>query len=199
MSLLTDAADTAIAIFRSVLMIAALLLGVVCIIDWAVRTRRISPFNGVARFFRTTVDPLIAPIERRVVRAGGSPASAPWWALVAVLVGGFLLLSLLEFIRFQLINAVMLTRSGPAGLARLVISAIFSILRIAVIVRMIASWLPISQLSRWVRWSYRLSEPVLAPLRQFVPTLGGIDITPLIAYFLLGLIESAIFHVFQLM
>jgi YggT family protein len=93
----------------------------------------------------------------------------------------------------------MLTRSGPAGIAHLVISAFFSILRIAIIVRVIASWLPVSQLSRWIRWSYRLSEPVLAPLRQFIPTLGGIDITPIIAYFLLGLIESAIFHVFQLM
>lgn len=199
MSLVIDAGDTAIALFRSALMIAALLLGVVCVVDWAVRTRRISPFNGVARFFRSTVDPLIAPLERRVVRAGGSPASAPWWALVAVLVGGFLLLTLFEFIHWQLITAAVLARSGPAGIAHLVISAFFSILRIAIIVRVIASWLPVSQLSHWIRWSYRLSEPVLVPLRQFVPTLGGIDITPIIAYFLLGLIESAIFHVFQLM
>jgi YggT family protein len=31
-----------------------------------------------------------------------------------------------------------------------------------------------------------LSEPILRPLRQIVPTLGMIDITPILAYFLLG-------------
>jgi YggT family protein len=41
-----------------------------------------------------------------------------------------------------------------------------------------------------VRWSYQLSEPILAPLRRIVPNLGGLDITPILAYFLLSLTES---------
>jgi len=199
MSLLLSGADTAIALFRALLLVLAILLGVICVMDWAVRTRKISPFNRLARFFRSTVDPFLAPIERRVVRAGGLPSSAPLWALGALLVGGFLLLTALEFLRSQALTATTLVDAGPAGVARVIISALFSILRIAIIVSVIASWLPISQLSPWVRWSYRLSEPVLRPLRQFVPSLGGLDLTPLIAYFLLGLIESAIFHLFGLM
>lgn len=199
MAVVLNGTDTFIALFRTVLMVLAILLGIVCVIDWAVRTRRISPFNGIARFFRSTVDPFIAPVERRVVRAGGLPSSAPLWALVIVLVGGFLILSLLEFLRTQMVSAAMLASDGPAGIFRLAITAVFSLLRIAIIVSVIASWLPVSQFSPWVRWSHRLSEPVLRPLRQFVPSLGGLDITPIIAYFLLGLIESAILHVFQLM
>ena len=192
MEALVSGADVIIAVFRMVMGVVALMLVVVCVIDWAVRTRRISPFNSVARFFRSTVDPLIAPVERRVVRAGGMPSSAPLWALAVAVIGGFILLTFLEFLRAQLTTAAMLVNSGPMGILRLVVIAAFSLLRIAIIVSVIASWLPISQYSRWVRWSYRLSEPILKPLRQFVPSLGGLDITPIIAYFLLGVIESAI-------
>jgi YggT family protein len=41
-----------------------------------------------------------------------------------------------------------------------------------------------------VSWSYRLTEPILAPLRRVIPTLGAFDISPIVAYFLLGLIQS---------
>lgn len=194
-SLLIDGFTTAISLLRSVLFVVVAVLGVVCIVDWAVRTRRISPFNGVARFFRASIDPFIAPVERRVVRAGGLPSSAPFWTFIVVLIGGILLITLLDFLRAQIITAALALSSGSLGVFALLIRAIFSLLRIAIIVAVVSSWLPISQYSAWVRWSYKLSNPVLAPLRQFIPPLGGIDITPIIGYFLLGLIESALFHV----
>jgi uncharacterized protein YggT (Ycf19 family) len=34
---------------------------------------------------------------------------------------------------------------------------------------------------------------MLAPLRRFVPVLGGLDITPILAYILLSIIESFLF------
>ena len=199
MSPLIDGLGALTSMFRSVLFAVAVLLALVCILDWAVRTRRISPFNSVARFFRSSVDPLIKPVERRVVRAGGQPSSAPLWAFIAVLVGGILLLTLLDFLRIQLLAAGVWTSAGPSGVLHLAISAVFSLLRIAIIVAVVSSWLPISPYSKWVRWSYRLSDPVLAPLRRVIPSLGGIDITPIVAYFLLGLIESVIFRAFGLL
>jgi YggT family protein len=183
-------ASAVIQVLRGALLSIAVVFGVICILDWAVRTRKISPFNAVARFCRATVDPFIAPIERRVVRAGGTPASAPLWALVAVVVGGILLLSFLDFITIQVARSIIASQNGAAGIFHLLVSWTFTILKIALIVRVISSWLPISPFSRWVRWSYQLSEPILAPLRRIVPNLGGLDITPILAYFLLSLTES---------
>src|SRR2546430_16657424 len=80
--------DAVIQILRTALLSIAVVFGAICVLDWAVRTRKISPFNAVARFCRSTVDPIISPTERRVVRAGGTPAAAPLWALVAVVIGG---------------------------------------------------------------------------------------------------------------
>ena len=165
---------------------------VICVVDWAVRTKRINAFNPVARYFRSTIDPFIAPIERRVVRAGGSPTVAPWWALVAAVVGGILLISLLGFIRNQLLVVSLAANEGTVGIFRLVILWTFALLRLALLVRVLSSWLPINPHSPWLRWSFVLSEPILRPMRQVVPMLGPVDITPIIAYFLLGILARVL-------
>jgi YggT family protein len=189
-----SATDAGVQILKTVLLWIALVFAAICALDWAVRTRKISPFNAIARFCRSTVDPMIAPIERKVVRAGGTPASAPLWALAAVVVGGILLLSFLDLIRTEVVRSMIASQDGSAGIFHLLVSWTFGILKIALIVRVISSWLPISPYSGWVRWSYALSEPILAPLRRIVPNLGGLDITPILAYFLLNIIESVLFR-----
>jgi YggT family protein len=181
-------------VLRTVLLSIALVFGAICVLDWAVRTRKISPFNAIARFCRSTVDPLIVPIERKVVRAGGTPAAAPLWALAAVVVGGILLLTFLDFIRLGVANSIIASQSGAGGIFHLLVSWTFTILKIALLVRVISSWLPVSPYSAWVRWSYVLSEPILAPMRRIVPNLGGLDVTPILAYFLLNLTESLLFR-----
>jgi YggT family protein len=183
-------AAAVIQVLRAALLSIALVFGAICLLDWAVRTRKISPFNAIARFCRSTVDPLIAPIERRIVRAGGAPASAPLWALAAVVIGGILLLTMLDIIRSEVIRSIVASQDGAAGIFHLLVSWTFTILKVALVVRVISSWLPISPHSAWIRWSYLLSEPILAPMRRVVPTMGGLDLTPILAYFLLNIIES---------
>ena len=187
-------ADAATQLLRTALFSIAVVFGAICVLDWAVRTRKISPFNAIARFCRSTIDPFISPIERKVVRAGGTPASAPLWALAGVVIGGILLLTLLDVIKLEVIRSIVASQEGAAGIFHLLVGWTFTILRLAIIVRVISSWLPISPYSVWVRWSYLLSEPILAPLRRVVPSLGGIDITPILAYFLLSIVESVLFR-----
>jgi YggT family protein len=177
---------------RYALFAAAVIVGIVAAVDWAVRTRRLNPFGGVARFFRRTIDPLMVPIERRVVRAGGRPSSAPFWALGAVVVGGLILIALFDFLTRQLAFATTAVSFGPRGVLALLVGWTFALLRIALIVRVISSWIRVSPFSPWVRWTYPLTEWMLAPLRRVIPLLGGIDITPIVAYLLLGLLEGIV-------
>jgi YggT family protein len=144
---------------------------------------------------RTSVDPLMAPVERRILRAGGLPSSAPWWTLVFVVVGAIILVTLLGFIRNQLAAIATSSSIGAAGIAVLLIRWTFGILRLAVIVRVISSWFRMSPYSPWIRWSFQLTEWFIGPLRQIIPTIGVIDITPIVAYFLLGLLEGAFFAI----
>ena len=182
-------ADVVENVLRIALLSVAIVFGVICLLDWAVRTKKISPFNAIARFCRSTVDPILAPIERRIVRAGGTPAAAPLWALAGVVIGGILLLTAIDMIRLGVAKSVVIA-TGAGGIIYLLVSWTFTILKAAIIVRVISSWLPISPYSKWVNWSYRLSEPMLAPLRRIVPNFGGLDVTPIIAYILLSIIAN---------
>lgn len=178
------------AALRGSLFAFAVVVGIFCALDWMVRTRRLNPFGPVARFLRSTIRPLIVPVERRILRSGGNPQNAPWWTLAGVILGGIILLSLLDFVRDQMIFASALLSSGPAGLYKLVVSWAFAVLRLALIVRVLLSWLHPSPFAWYVRWSYALTEWFLRPMRGIIPLIGMIDITPILAYFLLGLLQT---------
>ena len=184
--------DQVIGAVRFALVFLAAVFAVFCLIDWMVRTRRVNVFGTLARFTRSKIDPILEPIERRVVRAGGNPASAPLWALAAVVIGGILLISVLDFIRAEILGLSLAAQLGPRGYLRLLVGYTFDFLRVALMVRVVSSWLPVSPYSGWIRWSYAVSEPMLKPLRQIIPAMGPIDITPIIAYFLIGFLQGAV-------
>jgi len=187
--------DAFLRVLRITLFVAVVIIAVICLVDWLVRTRRINAFNPIARRMRSTIDPLMAPVERRVVRAGGLPASAPWWTLVFAVIGTIVVIWLLGFIRSQVGLIATSSRAGAGGMVVLLIRWTFSILTLALIVRVISSWFGMSPYSPWIRWSFQLTEWFMAPLRRVVPTIGVIDITPIVAYILLRVLEGALFAV----
>jgi len=133
----------------------------------------------------------MAPVERVIVRSGGVPSSAPWWTLAAVVVGGILLVSLLQIVGGVLTQIVFgLAHPEPVSLAMLGLSWVFSILKVALLVRVVSSWLPISPHSKWIRWSFVLTEWMIAPLRRVIPLIGMFDITPIIAWILLSIAQG---------
>ena len=183
--------DLALALLRPAVFVAGALTAIAALASYGVRTRRLQPFSPLARFIRERVDPwLVAPMERRLLRAGGTPYAAPWWALAAVIIGGLLLITGVGFLRDQLALLAFATERG--SIVYVLVRWTFGILQVALFARVISSWVGGSPYSKWWRWSYVLTEPILAPLRRFVPTIGMFDITVIVAYFGLQLLESMI-------
>jgi YggT family protein len=192
MQMFLNAFDSSLALLRVGLFGVAAVLAAVCTVDWMVRTRKLSPFGPVARFMRSSVDPLLKPVERRVVRAGGLPSSAPWWALGTIVLAGIVLLALLGFVRSQVAFLYYSLTSGPGAIVRLLIIWVFTVVQLALIVRVLLSWLPIRPGAWYSRWSYAITEPILKPLRRIIPMIGMMDITPIVAWFLLGLLQGLV-------
>lgn len=161
-------------------------MAVLCGIDWAARTRRLSPFSPAARTARSIMSPFIKRVERSVVRAGGNPVSAPWWALAAIIVIGIVVLQLLEFLRDEIATVYVAVNHGPRGIIRLIVQWAFTFLYIALFVRVISSWLAANPFGKAVRWSYVVTEPILAPIRRLLPNFAMLDLSPLVAYLLLS-------------
>jgi YggT family protein len=75
-------------IVRWTIVVALLYVGIVALTHWAVRSRKLSPFGAWPRTVRRLSDPVLRPVEQRVIRAGGSPQTAPYWLLAVVVLGG---------------------------------------------------------------------------------------------------------------
>jgi YggT family protein len=167
------------------------LAGGICVLDWAVRTRKVNPFSAIARVHRRTTDPLLRPIEARVVRMGGQPAAAPLWAFVGVAVLGIVVIQLLRILG-GLIAEAMIVADYPSRIPFLLAGWALQFLYIALLVRVISTWLPISPYSKWIRWSYTATEWLLAPLRRVIPPMGAFDLSPLAALVLIWIVRGLI-------
>ena len=59
------------------------------------------------------------------------------------------------------------------------------ILLIAMIIRMIASWVRIDERYAFIRFLAKITDPFITPIRRFVPPIGVLDISFILAFFLL--------------
>jgi YggT family protein len=158
----------------------------------AVQSRTLNPFGRPARAIRRLTDPVLLPIERRILRAGGNPQSAPWWLIGLAVVGGILVITVVEWLATQAFTVLAAADVGPRSLFRLAVDWAFNLMMLALVVRIIGSWIGASRYTRWMRPFVFLTEWLLAPLRRIVPTVGIFDITPLVAWILLQLARSYI-------
>lgn len=70
------------------------------------------------------------------------------------------------------------------------ISLLCQVLVMAIFARAVISWFPISRDHPLVAILHQVTDPVLDPLRKIIPTMGMIDLTPLVAMILLQFIAS---------
>ncbi|MFT5369861.1 MAG: YggT family protein [Candidatus Latescibacterota bacterium] len=61
-----------------------------------------------------------------------------------------------------------------------------------IIIRAVLSWFNPNPYSPPVQFIMKITEPVLAPLRQILPDMGGIDLSPLAAMVIIWLLMSVI-------
>ncbi|NMB45880.1 MAG: YggT family protein [Firmicutes bacterium] len=66
--------------------------------------------------------------------------------------------------------------------------------------RIILSWIPnVDYYHPLVRFLYEATEPILQPFRRLLPSLGGIDFSPILVFLVLEFVRNTIIRVlFQL-
>jgi YggT family protein len=70
-----------------------------------------------------------------------------------------------------------------------IINLVFTILTFALIGRALLSWFDPGMRSTVGRLLYDVTEPIVGPIRRVIPSLGMIDISPIIALFLLQILN----------
>ena len=158
----------------------------------AVQRRKLNPFGRTARLVRRLTDPALKPIERRILRSGGNPQSAPWLLLAAGVLGGIVLITGTEWLAQQGRLIAAASQGGARSMVYVLVSWTFRILYIALIVRVIGSWLGRDRFTPWMKPVYAMTEWFLGPLRRVLPSVGPFDISPIVAIFLMQIAQNLV-------
>lgn len=72
------------------------------------------------------------------------------------------------------------------------IDVTFEAYRWILIARILLSWIGHDPYHPLIKFVYRVTDPVLGPLSRVIPPIGMIDISPIIAFILLGLLKDLV-------
>lgn len=177
-------------VFRYIVFGLVALAALIALGSWLVRTRRVSPFSAVGRTLRTLTEPVMRPMERRMVRMGGNPTHAGGWLVVLAAVAGIILVSLAGWLYTTVLVASAAAAGGPRQTVLLIVDLLYRILFIALIVRVIAAWFGMFRYSRWIRPAYILTDWLVEPIRRIVPPVSGWDLSPIVAVIVLSILRQ---------
>jgi len=174
--------------------IVAIIVGVIVLVllRVAVEYLDLNPFSWTKITVRRFSDPLVNPVRRGLLRWQLDQRLAPLVTiLIAVLAGWFL---------WQLIGAVLFTVDGiylsvltraPLKLVGYILFGILAVYSLLIIMRVIFSW-GMNYGSRLMRFLILVTEPLLGPARRMIPSVGMMDISPIIVILLLQLLQNAV-------
>ena len=75
------------------------------------------------------------------------------------------------------------------------INVVAQALVLAIFVRVIMSWVPVRLPLGLNDLVWNVTEPVLAPIRRYMPIAGGMDFSPFIALLLIQILASVLLRV----
>lgn len=73
--------------------------------------------------------------------------------------------------------------------------SLISVYYIVLLARVFLSWFPLqpgTAMASIASIIYQLTEPVMGPVRRLIPTIGMIDISPIVVFIGLQILQSAI-------
>ncbi len=142
------------------------------------------------RLIRRISEPVILPLEQRVIRAGGNPKDAPFWLFGLVVVGGLVLLWLLSWVGRPLARYARMIEAGPGGWILALVEIAYTVLTVAIFIRVIVSWFGVGRFNRWMRPVMVLTDWIVEPIRRVLPPFGRFDLSPLAAWLLVLLART---------
>jgi YggT family protein len=77
------------------------------------------------------------------------------------------------------------------------VDLIFTFLYLAIMARIILSWFRFDPYHPVSVFLYRVTEPILSFVRGIIPPVGMLDLSPIVAIVVLGIVQQLLFFVLQ--
>lgn len=155
----------------------------VILLRFVLQLVRANFYNALSQFIVRATQPLLKPMRRVIPSLWGLDMSS---LLLAIIVQLVLMAVVLLLVYGTTGNPVSLFLWALFGIVSLLLKIFYG----AMIISVIISWVAPDSRSPIAELSYQISEPVLAPFRRIVPNLGGLDISPILAFLLISCIQQ---------
>jgi len=137
--------------------------------------------NPISQFLVKVTNPPLKLLRRVIPGFGGID--------IASIVLALLVAALKLYLIVMITGAV----PKPAGVAILAVAEILKMLvyivLVAIIIRIVLSWIqPQGSGNPLVSLLYSVTEPVMAPARRIIPSIGGLDLSPILVLLVLQVI-----------
>jgi YggT family protein len=78
----------------------------------------------------------------------------------------------------------------------LIMAEVINLWMVILIIRILMSW--VAPRANWsdqpFKFLYMVTEPVMAPFRRIIPPIGGLDLSPMLLFILLQLLQGLLYN-----
>ncbi|NMY50245.1 YggT family protein [Pseudomonas sp. WS 5011] len=142
-------------------------------------------YNPLSQFIVRATHPLLKPLRKVIPSVAGLDLASLVLAIVVQLVLMALTLMLLGY---GLENPLQLLVWSIIGVTALFLKVFF----FALIISVILSWVAQGSHNPTAMLINQICEPLLSPIRRILPSMGGLDLSPIVAFLLLNLIDMLV-------
>lgn len=143
-------------------------------------------YNPISQFAVKATKPLLNPLRRLIPGFGGLDLASLTLAILVQLVLMALTLLLMGLFEAALLPQLLVW--ALIGVTSLLIKLFFY----ALIASVILSWVAPHSHNPGAQLVGQICEPLLAPIRRLLPSLGGLDLSPIFAFIALNLVDMLV-------
>ena len=148
----------------------------------------VSGYNPISMTLRRVTNVIVLPLSRLLPSGNRfSPGALLALILIQVVFIALMLGLVGQLDAFNVLQALIWSALGAAGL-------LVSIIFYSVIAMIVVSFLAPQSSHPAVEFIWELTEPFMAPLRQVLPPMGGLDFSPIILFIALNVVRVSLGH-----
>lgn len=168
--------------------IGALLL-LVIVLRGVMHASRVNFYNPISQLIVRVTNPLLTPLRGALPAAG----RIDWAAVVLAIVIQALILAGIAWLagdQWSVPGLPTLLAWGAVGVMGLLVNLYFFI----IVAMIIVSWVAAGSRHPAIELIWQISEPVMAPFRALLPNMGGLDLSPILLFFSIQILQIGLRH-----
>lgn len=176
-------------ILITILMIASTFYMSVVLLRFLLQLARADFYNPISQFVVKATNPPLRPLRRIIPGWGGIDGAA---LVLAVLIQAitFFFMLLIYNSGMPAFNPLTLLVWGALNVLSLIVKIYFW----SVIAVVVVSWIAPQSGHPAIQLVAQITEPVMRPVRNIMPSMGGLDLSPIIVFLILNVLDVVLNH-----